>query len=48
MNSGNRERTVAILIFDDVEVLDFCRPFEVFSVANKVADVPAFDACGGD
>lgn len=26
-------RTVGILIFDDVEVLDFCGPFEVFSVA---------------
>lgn len=25
-------RTLAILLFDDVEVLDFCRPFEVFSV----------------
>jgi transcriptional regulator GlxA family with amidase domain len=37
----NRKRTVAILIFDDVEVLDFCGPFEVFSVANKFADVPA-------
>jgi transcriptional regulator GlxA family with amidase domain len=27
--------TVGILIFDDVEVLDFCGPFEVFSVARK-------------
>jgi transcriptional regulator GlxA family with amidase domain len=27
-------RNVAILIFDDVEVLDFCGPFEVFSVAG--------------
>ena len=26
---------VAILIFDDVEILDFCGPFEVFSVAGK-------------
>jgi transcriptional regulator GlxA family with amidase domain len=25
-------RNVAIMIFDDVEVLDFCGPFEVFSV----------------
>jgi transcriptional regulator GlxA family with amidase domain len=25
-----RQRTVGILIFDDVEVLDFCGPFEVF------------------
>jgi transcriptional regulator GlxA family with amidase domain len=28
-------RTVGILIFPDVEVLDFCAPFEVFSVARK-------------
>ncbi len=27
-------RTVGILIFDDVEVLDFCGPFEVFLVAR--------------
>jgi len=27
--------TVGILIFDDVEVLDFCGPFEVFSVARE-------------
>ena len=32
----NQDRllTVGILIFDDVEVLDFCGPFEVFSVAR--------------
>ena len=29
-----RRRTVGILTFDDVEVLDFCGPFEVFSVAR--------------
>jgi transcriptional regulator GlxA family with amidase domain len=28
-------RNVGILIFDDVEVLDFCGPFEVFSVSRK-------------
>jgi transcriptional regulator GlxA family with amidase domain len=28
-------RNLAILIFEDVEVLDFCGPFEVFSVANR-------------
>ena len=27
---------VGILIFDDVEVLDFCGPFEVFSIARPV------------
>ena len=36
-------RTLAILIFDDVEVLDFCGPFEVFSVANRYTDPPAFE-----
>ncbi|GIL14121.1 MAG: AraC family transcriptional regulator [Chloroflexota bacterium] len=28
-------RNAAILIFDDVEVLDFCGPFEVFSVTGQ-------------
>ena len=28
-------RTVAIFIFDDVEVLDFAGPFEIFGVAGK-------------
>jgi transcriptional regulator GlxA family with amidase domain len=36
-------RTLAILIFDEVEVLDFCGPFEVFSVANRFTDLPAFN-----
>ncbi|MGH2558177.1 MAG: DJ-1/PfpI family protein [Thermomicrobiales bacterium] len=30
----NPQRTVGILIFDDVEVLDFCGPFEVFATAS--------------
>jgi len=34
MPEKNRPRQVAILIFDDVEVLDFCGPFEVFSVTG--------------
>jgi hypothetical protein len=29
---------VATLNFGDVEVLDFCGPFEVFSVANRFTD----------
>ncbi len=29
-----RQRTVGILIFDDVEVLDFCGPFEVFATTT--------------
>jgi transcriptional regulator GlxA family with amidase domain len=36
-------RNLAILIFDDVEVLDFCGPFEVFSVAARRRDPPAFN-----
>jgi transcriptional regulator GlxA family with amidase domain len=31
-----RKRTVAILIFDDVELLDFAGPFEVFSSARDI------------
>jgi transcriptional regulator GlxA family with amidase domain len=30
-------RNLAILIFDDVEVLDFCGPFEVFAVTGRDA-----------
>ncbi len=30
-----KQRNVAVLIFDDVEVLDFCGPFEVFSVTGR-------------
>jgi transcriptional regulator GlxA family with amidase domain len=35
-------RSLAILVFDDVEVLDFCGPFEVFSVVNRFTDPAAF------
>jgi transcriptional regulator GlxA family with amidase domain len=35
-------RNVAILIFPDVEILDFCGPFEVFSRASHVTQPPAF------
>ena len=31
-------KQLGILIFDDVEVLDFAGPFEVFSVANQLAN----------
>ena len=37
--SEYRKRTVGILVFDDVEVLDFCGPFEVFSSARTPGDV---------
>jgi len=36
-------RNLAILIFTDVEVLDFCGPFEVFSVANRFVEPAAFN-----
>jgi transcriptional regulator GlxA family with amidase domain len=36
----DRVRKLAILIFDEVEVLDFCGPFEVFSVVGQGADGP--------
>ena len=32
------KRTVGILIFDEVEVLDFCGPFEVFATASSLPD----------
>jgi transcriptional regulator GlxA family with amidase domain len=32
---SNPSRNVAIFIFDEVEVLDFCGPFEVFSVTGS-------------
>jgi transcriptional regulator GlxA family with amidase domain len=38
-------RTVAVLLFPEVEVLDFAGPFEVFSVATRWADPPAFNVC---
>ncbi len=34
---------VAVLLFDDVEVLDFAGPFEVFSVAGRRTDDIPFD-----
>jgi transcriptional regulator GlxA family with amidase domain len=35
-------RNLAILVFEGVEVLDFCGPFEVFAVASRFTDTPAF------
>ena len=40
---AGRQRRVAILLFDDVEVLDFAGPFEVFSVARLATGHAAFD-----
>lgn len=36
------KRNVAILIFDDVEVLDFAGPFEVFAVAAELNNYEPF------
>jgi transcriptional regulator GlxA family with amidase domain len=36
-------RKVAVLLFDDVEVLDFAAPFEVLSVAGRRDDLEPFD-----
>ncbi len=36
-------RNVAILLFDDVEVLDFAGPFEVFSVTRELAGEKLFN-----
>lgn len=38
-------RTVGILIFDGVEILDFCGPYEVFSVAGREADDGHLNVC---
>jgi transcriptional regulator GlxA family with amidase domain len=38
----NSPRNVSILVFDDVEVLDFCGPYEVFNVASAAASPPPF------
>lgn len=36
-------RKVVIIIFDNVEVLDFCGPFEVFGVARDADNQPLFE-----
>lgn len=36
-------RSVGIFVFHDVEVLDFCGPFEVFSVAGRQISPGAFE-----
>ncbi|MEL6133081.1 MAG: DJ-1/PfpI family protein, partial [Bacteroidota bacterium] len=37
------KQNVGILLFDDVEVLDFAGPFEVFSVTSQLQDYTLFD-----
>ena len=41
--AGSPTRRVAILVFDDVEVLDFAGPFEVFGVARTAGGDAAFE-----
>ncbi len=36
-------RTVAIVLFDEIEVLDFAGPFEVFSVCGRRSQLDPFD-----
>lgn len=45
MQSINQKRRVCIVIFDEVEVLDFCGPFEVFSVTGGRQDLTPFEVC---
>lgn len=46
MVSNPNSLKVGILIFDDVEVLDFCGPFEVFTVAGFLASQNQADFSG--
>jgi transcriptional regulator GlxA family with amidase domain len=39
----NHSRNVGILIFNEVEVLDFCGPFEVFSVTGRRDNLNPFN-----
>ena len=39
----SQPRNVAILIFDEVEVLDFCGPFEVFGVTGRSSEDAPFN-----
>ena len=39
----SQSKNVAILIFNDVEVLDFAGPFEVFSITGRRDDLAAFN-----
>ena len=39
----NKKRNIGILIFKNVEVLDFAGPFEVFSVSSEKSDLRPFN-----
>ncbi|MFT6810922.1 MAG: transcriptional regulator GlxA family with amidase domain [Saprospiraceae bacterium] len=36
-------RTIGILLFDEVEILDFAGPYEVFSIARDLSGIALFD-----
>jgi transcriptional regulator GlxA family with amidase domain len=38
-----KKRNIAIMLFDDVEVLDFAGPFEVFSVTSEINEEHPFN-----
>lgn len=46
MKPGDRPTDVLLLMFDEVELLDFAGPYEVFTTANRLArrDAPSADA----
>jgi transcriptional regulator GlxA family with amidase domain len=45
VQSINQKRRVCIVVFDEVEVLDFCGPFEVFSVTGGRQGLAPFEVC---
>lgn len=45
MEQPNRRYTVGIYLFDEVEVLDFAGPFEVFAVTDELSEYKYFEVC---
>ena len=43
MDGSMKRRNVAIFVFDDVEVLDFAGPYEVFAVSDELHDHSLFN-----
>lgn len=45
INKGSMSniRNVAVLIYNNVELMDFCGPYDVFSMANKMSEVTLFN-----
>jgi transcriptional regulator GlxA family with amidase domain len=43
MNPPALKRNVAILLFDEIEVLDFAGPFEVFAVTDELRGYATFN-----